>query len=388
MEEKDIQLILREAKDALGVAEDELIPFEEEDPFHPGNVVQGAVSRREDQRYGAMFLRLVNGKYQPQVIYGTPKIDYPFSPRPDGRRVYHFPAVRKVEIYEKLDGTNILAYVYTDGRQQFVTYKTRLVPVLKSSRWGDWVGLWSRMLDRYQNIPLLPVENGCGVSFELYGSANPHLISYETPLDTRVLFGVKAGGAVVPPSCLNTFGVPAANLEATVGSQDQLAAEYERFREKMAAANRQVAHEGKFVREGMVLYCHTTDGSVVLFKCKPEDIEEIHWASSNLSKAIIRQACFKVVENEMDLNEENLRRILAEDWDSRAIDGAVPLVRETLNEVVSELSFRVRVLEEYRALGLTLREDKSAVMRALSQRFPRGEMRKVYTAIAFEEGML
>ena len=78
-----------------------------------------------------MFLRMVNGKYKPQVVFATPKIDYPFTSRPDGRRVYHFPAVNKVEIYEKLDGTNIFAYAYTDGREIFVTYKTRLVPILK-----------------------------------------------------------------------------------------------------------------------------------------------------------------------------------------------------------------------------------------------------------------
>ncbi|MBI3923478.1 MAG: hypothetical protein HY318_18815, partial [Armatimonadetes bacterium] len=89
-----------------------------------------------------------------------------------------------------------------------------------------------------------------------------------------------------------------------------------------------------------------------------------------------------------DLNEENLRKILSEDWDPRALDGAVVLLRDALAEVTAEVTFKARVMEEYRALGISLSEDKGAVMRAMSQRFSRSEMQAVYAVIAFAEGIL
>jgi len=48
----------------------------------------------------------VDGRAVPQVIYATPKLKYPFGK--DCR--FHFPPIRRAHLYEKLDGTNVLAY--------------------------------------------------------------------------------------------------------------------------------------------------------------------------------------------------------------------------------------------------------------------------------------
>jgi len=44
--------------------------------------------------------------------------------------------------------------------------------------------------------------------------------------------------------------------------------------------------------------------------------------------------------------------------------------------------FRRRVLEEYERVGVPLEENKALVMRALSTRFPRDQMKKVHSIIA------
>ncbi len=47
----------------------------------------------------------------------------------------------------------------------------------------------------------------------------------------------------------------------------------------------------------------------------------------------------------------------------------------------NEFEFKERVLDEYAKLGISIHVDKAGVMRALSQRFARNEMKKVYALI-------
>lgn len=286
--------------------------------------------------------------------------------------------------------SNILAYGYTDGRKTFVTYKTRLQPLLKASRWGDWGALWRVMLQKYPDIPTLPERNNAAVSFELYGSMNPHLVAYDVALDVKVLFGVTVKGEIVPVSALDTGSVAPAKLEAEVRNQSELRATYERLREKMTALNRANAHTGKFVTEGMVLYCHTLEGKVIPYKLKPEEIEEIHWAAGQgISKSIVQQACWKALENGYDLSVDSVRCILEEDWEPRQVDvvTAAGFVNDVITDIERQVAFKAEVLERYRALGVSLRENKSAVMRALSPHFNKSDMQKVYAIIAIEEGL-
>lgn len=389
------QPTLREAAAAFGIdddfdktlRDDKLAFFEDADPFNDGIQLEGAICRIEDQRYGALFIRRVNGKYKPQLIYCTPKIGYPFLPGTGGARVYRFPEVTKVAFYEKVDGTNIFAFRYTDGRERFVSYKTRLQPLLKASKWGDWLKLWRSMLEKYPAISSLPERNGCGISFELYGNANAHLVSYEVALDCKALFGVNDRGDVIPLSRLQLDGVPVAKLEAEAGQRDEARRVYEQLREKMYNLNRAA---GKFVSEGLVVYCHSIDGAVIPFKLKPEDVEEIHWMPSAISREIVQQACAKVIENGFELSVDAVRRILEEDWKPEQVDiaTAAGLLRQVIADLEKQQAFREEVLARYRELGLSLRADKGAVMRALSQGFERAAMGKVYSIIAIEEGIV
>ena len=42
----------------------------------------------------------------------TPKLRYPF----DRHGAFHFPSVKQIDIYEKIDGTNIVAYQFKDAQ--------------------------------------------------------------------------------------------------------------------------------------------------------------------------------------------------------------------------------------------------------------------------------
>jgi len=97
---------------------------------------------------------------------------------------FHFPSVKQIDIYEKIDGTNIFAYQFKDAQDNsHMTYKLRLHPVLRNGKWGNFLDMWKEMLERYPRIPELLMINRCSLSFELFGSRNSHLMLYDTPLD-------------------------------------------------------------------------------------------------------------------------------------------------------------------------------------------------------------
>ncbi|MBU1488128.1 hypothetical protein KKH56_08805, partial [bacterium] len=126
--------------------------FCEIDPFNPKNEVTGFVSRKSNEYYGALIITRVNNRdITPQLVMGTPKMHYPFSSQADGTRNYAFPSAKYIEIYEKLDGTNILSYFYIDGANRYLTYKTRLRPFLGSSRFGDFYNMWKETAAPYMD---------------------------------------------------------------------------------------------------------------------------------------------------------------------------------------------------------------------------------------------
>ena len=195
---------ISKAMELLEVAEKWLEPFDVTDPFSKLRL-EGYLSLKPDYRYGALALIKVGGKEAPQRILATPKLRYPF----DRNGAFHFPSVRQIDIYEKIDGTNIFGYQFKDARgRSHVTYKLRLHPVLRNGKWGSFLDMWNEMLKRYPQIAELPLINRCSLSFELYGSRNSHLMLYDTPLDCALLFGVDANGRYRSIDEIDRLGVP------------------------------------------------------------------------------------------------------------------------------------------------------------------------------------
>lgn len=150
--------------------------FDVEYPFNNNIRLQGCICQKPDHRYGALAITYVNMHEVPQLILATPKLRYPFGKN----GFFHFPPIKKIHIYEKVDGTNVFAYRYSDAEGlQRLTYKLRLAPVLRNSRFGPFLDMWRELLQKHPTISHLVETNNCNISFEMYGSRNMHLIIYD-----------------------------------------------------------------------------------------------------------------------------------------------------------------------------------------------------------------
>ncbi len=377
----DIMESIEDAARALALDRKWLQEFDVVDPLNDTSL-RGFLSRRPDHRYGALALTHVNEAPAPQIVFATPKLHYPF----DRQGRFHFPPLREIEIFEKYDGTNVLAYAYhAAGGRRFLTYKLRLSPVLRNGRFGAFLDLWRELLGRYPVIPELVDLNGCALGFELYGRRNAHLIHYENPLDCVLLYGVTGDGNPVSPSVLDGRGVPTATRYGALAAGRDPVAEYGAIRERMERDNRP-ADDGRIAGvEGAVWYVHTGAGATVLFKCKPESVEQVHWVGS-IHKAAVTATCWNVFESQDALTYETLYPLLAEEYDGDEIERFRTCIDECIAAVCEEMEFKNRVLDEYRRVGVTLAEDKGAVMRRLSGKFRKQEMKKVFALIALDEG--
>ncbi len=367
---------LQQAAAILGVEPKWLQGFDVVDPFN-GRRMEGFLSQRPDHRYGGLAILRVDGRPAPQAIYATPKLHYPF----DRTGTFRFPPAQSVEIYRKLDGTNVTAYQYRDAAGEVLTtYKLRLSPVLRNGKWGPFLDMWREMLQAHPVIATLPQLNGCAVAFELYGSRNTHLILYDCPLAAALLFGVDASGRPIPPSRLNTAGVPMAGLLMQLTPQDDLVAGYQALRAKLQAAISPADDEKLRGDEGAVWYLTTPAQEVLLFKCKPEAVEAIHWVTG-LSKEVVRATAWNLLETSETLSYEALAPLLLEEYTIEQIERYRANIEEVIAEVQVQLAFRERVLAAYRATGLSLAADKRAVMRLLAGQFTARDMKKVYAIL-------
>ena len=104
-------MTIDEAAEMLGVQPGLLQAFAVVDPFHDGLPLEGFLCHKTDYRYGAVVITRVGEDPCPQLIHATPKLRYPFDR--DGR--FRFPPIARAHVYEKLDGTNVLAYRYRDA---------------------------------------------------------------------------------------------------------------------------------------------------------------------------------------------------------------------------------------------------------------------------------
>ena len=159
-----------------------------------------------------------------------------------------------------------------------------------------------------------------------------------------------------------------------------IVARYGEIRVQMEQRNKPADDEKLTGIEGTVWYVEEPGGRVTLWKCKPESVEAIHWALGVNKKAVIA-TCWNLLETSDDLSYETLLPMLAEEYELPDIKAFRPHIDECINQVKQDFEFKERALEMYDKLGVSIHADKAAAMRALSKRFPRGEMKKVYAII-------
>lgn len=372
---------LEQAAALLDVDAKFLQPFDTTDPFNDDLRLEGFLSQRPDHRYGALALLRVDGRPAPQRIFATPKLHYPFGK--DGR--FQFPPIQSVHLYEKLDGTNVLAYRYSDAdQQQRTTYKLRLAPTLRNSKWGPFLDYWRELIARNPEIPRLVENNNCHISFEMYGARNAHLIAYENDLDVAALFGVKAEDAtLVAPFQLQCGSVPMPILLGELRAGEDPVAKFQSLREEMNSRNTPAADDKLCGTEGAVWYVTEPTARVTLWKCKPESVEEIHWATG-ITKISVIATCWNALETSDALNYDVLLPLLLEEYQPDDIEKFRANIDDAIRQVNAEQEFRDGVRVAYESIkveGLSISRDKAAVMRAISKQFRREQMGQVYAAI-------
>jgi len=369
------------ACEILDVKADCVKQFEVHDSFND-NVLSGVICRQSDHRYGALVIFRVNDWECEQVIWGTPKLDYPF----DRNGNFHWPPIHRVEMWDKLDGTNILAYTYNYKEATFLTYKTRLTPVLAESTYGSFLSMWIEMLSKHEWIHHVINNNpDYNLSFELYGSRNPITIQYDTLLDTRILFGVhKEDHAVKPPTGL-WFAENAPDCVSHTADMD-LTDLYNAMRESMSGKNT----DGLYC-EGLVMYASTGGNSWRMFKCKPEEIERIHWAASGvIPKRDLWNTALNAFEGE-EPSIETFLELLLEEYPQELINRS----RIKIGKIFMDATIHMQTVKSVNEVwqkakeeGFDVTHDKAGTLRWMSQFFPKSQMRKVASIILKQAGML
>lgn len=372
----------------IDVNPDEVTEFHEIDTFNDVPI-SGFLCRRSDHRYGCLVLKTVMGMLcEEQIIYATPKIEYPFNL--DG--VYNFPECKAVEFFEKLDGTNILAYHYTFLGNDYLCFKTRLTPVLKNQKFGMFKSMWEEYRKENPWIDeVIKMNPDFNLSFEMFGSRNPITIKYDVPLDVNLLFGVRrTDHAIRPCSELILPKDTKTPMRYTMlgdDGLDNLIEMYNKHREHMSRKNKE-----DLLIEGLVQYCHVGLPSWRMFKCKPEEIEKIHWAASgSIPRISLYNTAINVFESSENPTIDDFIELLKEEYPVELITKSTHKIEKAWDLAYTRIKFMDEVNEIWikaKNEGLDIMKDKNETMRFISKYYPKEKMKKVGTIVLQLAGLL
>lgn len=358
-----------------------------QDPFNPTNFLSGYINISQGDGYGQLLLTHINGmKCKEQTIHSTPKIHYPFDKL---GRFYSDCKFFKVlsPVYEKLDGTNIISYHYIFKKNKYVTYKTRLNPVLSESKWGNFFAMWVEMLEKYPEIGKHANEDDVNFSYEMYGILNKHLIAYPIRLDTRLLFGLDyhTGELILPDKFKEKL--PIVEKHCEIKTSHFFPDFYSKIKGEIEATNDYSSLDWVKGSEGRIIYTKDEHGSWKQYKCKPDTVFKLHH-QAGMSKNDIATTCYNALEN-VDLEKlsyDFVVELLKEEFDEREIISNETRIKVILGEVKEEVQKRYQIIEIYNKLGMKLKDGRGKIMRKMSESFHKGDMRYVYSIIEAYEG--
>ncbi len=368
----------------LEVKPDEAREFQIADPFNHDNLLAGSICIRPDHRYGALVITSVNDEPCSQVVWATPKMHYPFDRNGD----FSWPQIKEAQVWEKLDGTNVLAYHYEYQGRDLVTFKTRLTPVIKDMKYGHFESMWRELLEGEDWITgLISAFPDFNMSFELYGDRNPITVKYNVPLAASFLFGVRRDDhAIKPPSYF--FNGRKVNVPKfyQVESCADMTSAYNKVRQEMTEAN-----QTELVSEGVVVYAHTGHPSWIQFKCKSEQIEKIHWANGGIPHNALWTTALNAYENNESPSLQDFIELLKEEYSDSQIGRCSIRIQKIYEQAQDHMALVSSVNSAWKAArenGFDITQDKNGTMRFLSQYFIKGEMRKVGTIILKQAGLI
>lgn len=381
------------AADLLGVSVNEISSFCERDKFNNDNKLEGYICHRSDYRYGALVLVRVNDVeiFPYQKILVTPKLQYPFSKTKDGEptRNYKWPNADHVEIYTKYDGTNIASYSYeADDHKRYVTFKTRLQPTLKKSKWGDFPELWKEMIQKYPEIkcPNQVLSGQMVFSYELFGKRNQHLVNYNEDLDTRLLFAVDQYSVkkIYPSSHFSRafprVVVHPVPIKYTFGQE--LTTIYNILREQAEEKNIVLENGTIDGTEGYVVYVKIKEtGLWALYKAKPDSVEKIHWESDTIPAEVISATIINSLEDGIGFNLYYVKSLLFEEFSKDIIEKNNEHIEKIYNEIKQNYEFEESVFSKFEEINAKKGMEKSHVLREMSKFFTKKEMPLVFNAL-------
>lgn len=356
--------------------------FKECDPFNE-NIIEGLISRRADDTYGTLYIYRVNGANVPQVIEATPKLIYPFGKDSD---VFHWDTndLTKVEVYNKLDGTNIFAYKYYDiFDNEYISYKLRMRPFVVNSKWGDFKDWVFEMRDRYPIDSVLKNSNFTGMSFELYGKQNTILVKYDVDLDIRLLF-CRDGRAIKLPDKIDNR-IPKVKHITSFDKSDNLKDKYHEIRCKLNDQAEKTDDNKIEGTEGCVIYLVRESGCKQ-YKCKPDAVLDFHW-KDGLGKNSIRTTCINAYENcKDDPSLDQIKDLLLEEFTEHEVNQAEDMIEKVLFEVIKFVNFKEEIIKLFNDNNLE-GNGRGNIMRYYSKLYDNEKCGKIYSILA-EEGLI
>lgn len=358
----------------------------------PGGIrFAGYLCRQESDRLGTLAITTLDDQPRLEFIAAMPKIHYPYVQDREGHLQVSIPVPLNIvdaRFTVKLDGTAIIFYPLTaaDGQVLEVVARTRLLPVLMPSRWGDWFGLLAEVLPDRTPIERAVREQHLVLVFELWGYRNPHLVRYTMPLALTLHTAIrhrKPASYRRLADLAQRYGLDLVpTLEVAEPDAAGLATAYRRWQAQLEAAN-QAAGQDVFVQEGAILMLSTAE-TAAYWKCKPPSIEEIHWqADQHISKEVVRQALLKMLENGYDFangRPEDVQATLEVDFDPQLVAGEAGLIERMYLDFVVELQRQEWLRSLVDSSGLDP-HDLPAMMRHLAQHYGRKEMGWVFATV-------
>jgi len=353
-------------------------PFKAIDPYNPQNEVEGFVINTQNvpyemmaasvpkDVYGDLLITEVNGKSVKQYINATPKFHYP-GHRESPRAIFSekdFPDTG-FRVYEKLDGTNILAFKYKDADGKvFISYKTRLTPFLRAEGFKDWITMFKQAFDKRNGLVdgfnKLPGNH----AFEMFGYLNEILIKYEVEIALRYLYTVHEKGM------LSYDGNEPAEYTGN-GRKDALES-YNRF----CVEAERLFKDGKRA-EGYVFYFD--DGTV--YKCKPVCVVEEQSASPFIGVDDIYVTAMNAAESidTIDELEATTRALLSETYEAQKVERSEERIVVAVSKAKEYLLVQKSAMDVMKELGFTWSDaSKAQIMRAVMSRFPKAMSTKIY----------
>ena len=390
--------------DHMGLNKESIDDFEMIDPFNPQNTVKGQIFKM-NERYGDLQITHVNGKFCEQYIHTTPKFFYPGKTSSLWKYSRGtFPAFTEAFVYDKLDGTNICMFRYMNAEgKEFTSFKTRLVPFLRESKWGNWVKMWQKIMATYpyQYQELLE-QTQYNFGFEMYGSVNKILVLYPIVLDGKLLYAIdRYTGKLSEPSI---FQFPKPDLldhfNANINPDDKYDEWMRKYNDRVKPFVKEV--EGKnddgepmmvtelidIPCEGCMFYLKKTDGEFEVYKCKPSVVITAQSSANEGPKRVGYNEVWNTALNAME-NVENIEdlpketyKLLLEEYTQDELDVSKEAIDEAIKEVQTHLIFQNGVIEKFKTSGLTWsKENKGQIMRYMMQYYPKSDSSKVYNAL-------